>query len=76
MDNDKEMITSKIGEIYTSVPLYLKHIEDILKKVTRFDNCSDLVDSLEIMGDRLRHLDHIVRIAFNESYELTKGEIE
>jgi len=76
MDNDKQMITSKIGEIYTSVPYYLKHIEDVLKKVTKFDNCSDLIDSLEIMEDRLNHLDHIVRIAFKESYELTKGELE
>ena len=74
MDNDKEMITSKIGEIYRSMPLFMEYIQDIMKKVTRFDNCSDLVDSLEIMEDRLHHLDHIVRIAFNESYELTKGE--
>ena len=74
MDNDKEMITSKIGEIYTSMPLFMEYIQDIMIKVTRFDNCSDLVDSLEIMEDRLHHLDQIVRIAFNESYELTKGE--
>ena len=74
MDNDKEMIPSKIGEIYTSMPLFMEYIQDIMIKVTRFDNCSDLVDSLEIMEDRLHHLDQIVRIAFNESYELTKGE--
>ena len=38
MDNDKEMITSKIGEIYTSMPLFMEYIQDIMKKVTRFDN--------------------------------------
>ena len=68
----KITITSKIDEIYLWIGVFQENVDLALKEACKLDDGYDVIDSLEIIGDRLNSLDHIVGVAQKEAYALNK----
>ena len=69
---DKMIVVSKVEEIWLWIPRYLENVHIARKEAEKFDDCCDIIESLEVIEDKLHSLDELLDIAIGESYKLNK----
>ena len=68
------IIVSKVEETWLWIPRLMQNVVEAQKEACKFDDSYDIMESLEVIEDKLSVLDDILDETIVEAYNLNKGD--